>query len=264
MKFNSISNTPSGLVLKAPESTLVKTANYVNFRTDLGEFKVNVYKDQNTNQEHMAFIKGDVVNKEGVLTRVHSKCETSEIFHNQNCECKQQLHEGLQRVLQEEGALVYLDQEGRGIGMGAKLQAYELQDHGFDSAEANLALGFEVDERSYDVAAEIINDLRIKSVRLLTNNQDKTQQLRASGITVVEQLEHVVTEPRFAPYYAMKNEALGHSINLEKHFQGGDHTPSSTSASLQNQQAVELQMVQEAKVEEPREIIIGMEALCGE
>ena len=166
----------------------------------------------------MALIKGNIINKNNVLVRVHSKCLTSEVFHNMKCDCRQQLLEGLSKIFENDGVFIYLDQEGRGIGMGPKLRAYELQDQGLDSAEANLAIGTEVDNREYEVAAQIIKDLRIKSIRLLTNNPDKVNQLVENDILVTERVKHTIQNGGFEGYYTMKSEKLGHvfeSTDLE-------------------------------------------------
>ena len=192
---------------------IIKTANYVNFNAYNSNYKANVYYDQNTNAEHIAIMKGNLFNKENVLVRVHSKCQTSETFECIKCECRQQLRQAFELIDQNEGAIIYLDQEGRGIGLGAKLRAYQLQEQGFDSADANLAIGAEIDTRNYEVAAQIIEDLRFKSIKLLTNNPDKVNQLIDHGINVTQRVPHRIEN--FDTYYQMKVQKLGHVVNFE-------------------------------------------------
>jgi GTP cyclohydrolase II len=163
------------------------------------------------NEEHVAMVMGDVTGN-GVLTRVHSSCFTGEVMHSLRCDCRAQLEGALARIAREgRGVLVYLVQEGRGIGLGNKVRAYQLQDEGKDTVEANLALGFEADHRSYDLAAGILRDLGVSSVRLMTNNPAKQAGLVHAGV-VVEALEAhwVGASEHNADYLEAKRLKLGH------------------------------------------------------
>src|SRR3954463_5190772 len=163
--------------------------------TPHGEFRVVVYRTGQPggldasavgldHEEHVAMVLGDVSGPD-VLTRVHSSCFTGEVMGSLRCDCRAQLDAALARIAREgRGLLVYLVQEGRGIGLGNKVRAYHLQDEGKDTVEANLALGFEADSRSYDLAAGILRDLGVRSVRLMTNNPDKRAGLERAGVTV--------------------------------------------------------------------------------
>src|SRR5450432_3468112 len=162
--------------------------------------------------EHMAIVKGDIAGGVGVLCRVHSECWTSEVLGSLKCDCRDQLDAALAKIAAE-GArvVVYLRQEGRGIGLGNKIRAYELQSRGADTVEANLRLGFEADARSYDLAAAILDDLGVRSVRLLTNNPLKVAGLQASGVKVADRLSHWVGENQHnAIYLAVKRRKMGH------------------------------------------------------
>ncbi len=190
--------------------------------TPFGEFRMVVYRTGAAggagasavgveHEEHVAMVMGDVTG-DSVLTRVHSSCFTGEVLHSLRCDCKAQLDDALARIASEgRGVLVYLVQEGRGIGLGNKVRAYQLQDEGKDTVEANLALGFEADLRSYDLAAGILRDLGAASVRLMTNNPAKQAGLQRAGV-VVEALEaHWVGAPEHnAEYLEAKRLKLGH------------------------------------------------------
>jgi GTP cyclohydrolase II len=190
--------------------------------TPNGEFRVVVYRTgQETGdggtalgtgpEEHVAMVLGDVGGP-SVLTRVHSSCFTGEVLGSLRCDCRGQLDAALARIADVgRGVLVYLVQEGRGIGLGNKVRAYRLQDDGHDTVDANLALGFEADLRSYDLAAAILRDLGVTSVRLMTNNPQKIAGLEHAGVQVVAQESHWVDENEHsAAYLAVKKARLGH------------------------------------------------------
>jgi GTP cyclohydrolase II len=160
----------------------------------------------------MAIVRGDVAGMSNVLCRVHSECWTSEVIGSLKCDCREQLDAALERIAAEgTGLVVYLRQEGRGIGLGNKVRAYALQNGGADTVEANLALGFEADARRYDLAAAILDDLDVRSVRLLTNNPLKVAGLRAAGVNVASRLAHWVGENQHnAAYLAVKRRKMGH------------------------------------------------------
>jgi GTP cyclohydrolase II/3,4-dihydroxy 2-butanone 4-phosphate synthase/GTP cyclohydrolase II len=163
-------------------------------------------------QEHMAIVRGSVQGKAQVLTRVHSECWTSEVMGSLKCDCREQFHSAMDRIAAEgTGVLVYLRQEGRGIGLGNKIRAYALQAAGADTVEANLALGFEADARSYDIAGEILRDLGVLSVRIMTNNPLKVQGLQEAGVQVADRVSHWVGENQHnANYLAVKRRKMGH------------------------------------------------------
>ena len=184
-----------------------------------GPFRLVVYRDaadadsdSPTVEEHMAIVRGDIDGVGNVLCRVHSECWTSEVIGSLKCDCREQLDAALERIAAEgTGLVVYLRQEGRGIGLGNKVRAYALQNDGADTVEANLALGFEADSRRYDLAAAILKDQGVRSIRLLTNNPLKVAGLRAAGVTVAERIAHWVGENQHnATYLAIKRRKMGH------------------------------------------------------
>ena len=178
--------------------------------TPQGEFELVVYRVGE--EEHVALIMGEVLGKQGVLARVHSECFTGEVLGSLRCDCRGQLATALERIAMEKcGVVVYLRQEGRGIGLGNKIRAYALQDSGVDTVDANLALGFEADLRSYEVAAAMLRDLGVESVRLMTNNPDKLAGLRAAGISITAHESHwVETSEQSKEYLRTKKVKMGH------------------------------------------------------
>ena len=179
--------------------------------TEHGEFDVRVLRDAD-GREHVALSVGDLRGAEGVLVRMHSECMTSEVFGSLKCDCKAQLDAALARIQEVgRGLVIYLRQEGRGIGLGNKIRAYALQSQGKDTVEANTELGFAPDLRSYDLAAAILHDLEVASVTLLTNNPDKLQALEQAGVEVAERLPHWVSDQEYnRDYLAVKRAKLGH------------------------------------------------------
>jgi GTP cyclohydrolase II len=184
-----------------------------------GPFRVIVYREGDGSavpgvmpQEHMAIVRGNLAGRESVLTRVHSECWTSEVIGSLKCDCREQLEAALERIAAEgEGLVVYLRQEGRGIGLGNKIRAYALQNRGADTVEANLALGFEADARTYDIAACIVRDLEVKSIRLMTNNPLKVEGVQAAGVVVVDRVSHWVGENQHnSEYLSVKRRKMGH------------------------------------------------------
>jgi GTP cyclohydrolase II len=184
-----------------------------------GPFRVVVYRENGAHSgpellaaEHMAVVRGQVSGVPNVLTRVHSECWTSEVLGSLKCDCRDQLDVALARIAAEgAGVVVYLRQEGRGIGLGNKIRAYDLQNNGADTVEANEKLGFEADARSYDLAAAILADLGVKSVRLMTNNPAKVQGLEKEGVKVTKRVSHWVGEnPHNKGYLAVKRRKMGH------------------------------------------------------
>lgn len=181
-----------------------------NLPSKFGDFMIYVFSTRD-GKEHTAIVKGDVLNQTDVPLRIHSECLTGDVFGSLRCDCGEQLEKSLKFISkQERGVVLYLRQEGRGIGLNNKIRAYELQDKGLDTYEANTALGFQPDERSYDVSVEMIYALKIKSVILLTNNPDKVNALKDSGLRV-ERLPHIVEYNSFNRFYIeTKKEKFGH------------------------------------------------------
>lgn len=153
--------------------------------TEYGPYRIVVYRERGSDQEHCAFVRGDVEGASGLLVRVHSECLTGEVLHSLKCDCREQLDHALRTIAEAgRGAVLYLRQEGRGIGLGNKIRAYALQEEGADTVDANLQLGFEADARGYAVASDMLTDLGVRSIVLLTNNPGKVRALEADGIQV--------------------------------------------------------------------------------
>ncbi len=200
--------------MKQAHPTAVRAAE-ASLPTVHGGFRIVAYRDVPTGKEHAAIAKGDLAGATGVLTRIHSECLTGDIFGSLRCDCGPQLREALRRIDQAgAGVVLYLRQEGRDIGLINKIAAYELQEQGLDTVDANLELGHPVDARTYDAARDMLLDLGIKSVRLMTNNPAKVDALEALGIQVVERLPLVV-EPTddSEAYLATKRERMGHFLD---------------------------------------------------
>ena len=182
--------------------------------TPWGEFRVIGYRNDIDDAEHVALVFGEVSGRESVLVRVHSKCLTGDVFHSERCDCGWQLHSAMQAIAEEgAGVVVYLDQEGRGIGLLNKLRAYALQDHGHDTVEANTALGFPPDLRNYGIGAQIMLDLGLSTIRLLTNNPKKVVGLDGYGLELVARVPIVppATDENRG-YLAVKRDKLGHFL----------------------------------------------------
>jgi 3,4-dihydroxy 2-butanone 4-phosphate synthase/GTP cyclohydrolase II len=200
---------------------LVERAVSVRLPTEFGVFQAVAYRELLTDKQHVALVKGDVEDAENVLVRVHSECLTGDVFHSLLCDCGEQLEGALARIAEEErGVVLYMGQEGRGIGLLNKLRAYELQANGLDTVEANLALGFPPDAREWGIGNQILADLGLTTIRILTNNPRKLTGLDGYGLTVVEQVPlEVEPTAENARYLAAKREKLGHTIT-KLHHQG--------------------------------------------
>jgi 3,4-dihydroxy 2-butanone 4-phosphate synthase / GTP cyclohydrolase II len=185
--------------------------------TDQGEFSLVLYSNGKDNKEHMALVKGDLEERTSVLVRIHSECFTGDVLGSHRCDCGEQLHNAMELIASEgSGVVIYLRQEGRGIGLVEKLRAYNLQDEGMDTVDANLALGHAADSRDYSMAVEILKDLGIESVRLITNNPDKVHELEERGIRVEERIGLVPTV--YADNYSYlltKAQRMNHQISLD-------------------------------------------------
>lgn len=196
---------------------LVKNEIQVGVKTKFGEFDFAGYSDEIENKEYIAIVKGNIENKENVSVRLHSECLTGDVFGSKRCDCQDQLHRALNEIEEKgEGVVIYLRQEGRGIGILNKLKAYKLQDEGFDTVEANHKLGFEDDLRDYAVAAQIIKDLKIKSVSLKTNNPTKIEGLQKYGVTVSNREKIEIENNEIdRKYLKTKKEKMGHLLEQE-------------------------------------------------
>lgn len=182
--------------------------------TEYGEFRIVVYRERGTNVEHCAFVKGDVSGCSDLLVRVHSECFTGEVLHSLKCDCREQLDQALHAIADEGcGAVLYLKQEGRGIGLGNKIAAYALQQQGVDTVDANLRLGFAADERRYHVATAMLADLGVLSIALLTNNPQKVSALRKDGVVVTRRIPlEIAANHHNRDYLDTKRERMGHLI----------------------------------------------------
>jgi len=197
---------------------LVEKGDEVDMPTNYGHFRLIPFKQKNTGKEHIALIKGTWKEDEPVLVRVHSSCATGDIFGSYRCDCGEQLHKAMEMIDREgRGAVVYLNQEGRGIGLCNKIHAYKLQDEGLDTVDANLKLGFKADERDYGVGASIIRELGIRHMRLMTNNPLKRAGLEGYGLCIDEIVPIVIApNPYNAHYLETKQERMHHTLGLEK------------------------------------------------
>ena len=194
---------------------LVERTTAVQLPTAYGEFTAVAYREKLTGKHHVALVRGEVDGAESVLVRVHSECLTGDVFHSLRCDCGEQLEQALGRLAEEEcGVLLYMTQEGRGIGLLNKLKAYELQESGLDTVEANLELGLPADAREYGIGNQILADLGLTTIRILTNNPKKLTGIEGFGLTVVEQLP-IETDPtdENRRYLKTKRDKLGHRLH---------------------------------------------------
>ncbi len=195
--------------------SLVKRVATAKLPTAYGEFRVYAFDSLVDNRTHVALVCGDITNGKDVLVRVHSQCLTGDVLHSVRCDCGPQLDAAMQRIAAEgRGVLLYLNQEGRGIGLGNKIRAYELQDEGFDTVEANERLGFNPDQRDYGVGVQILRELGIRSMRLLSNNPRKLVGIEGYGLSVSEWLPLEIPASDFTRrYLKTKKEKLGHKLS---------------------------------------------------
>ncbi|MEG0949631.1 MAG: bifunctional 3,4-dihydroxy-2-butanone-4-phosphate synthase/GTP cyclohydrolase II [Bacteroidales bacterium] len=200
------------------EESLVDMGEEVNMPTHHGNFRLIPFRQKSNGLEHVALIKGDWNEDEPILVRVHSSCVTGDIFGSMRCECGEQLHKAMEAIEKEgKGVIVYMKQEGRGIGLMAKMQAYKLQEQGMDTVDANLHLGFEADERDYGVGANILKMLGVSKMRLMTNNPVKRIGLEGYGLEIVENVPIEIEPNKYNEFYMhTKKERMGHILRNVK------------------------------------------------
>src|SRR3954447_14972785 len=193
---------------------LVERVEVVKMPTDYGDFNLHLYRSKVDGQHHLALVCGDVAGKKNVLVRVHSECLTGDVFGSRRCDCGPQLQHAMSQVAEAGcGVVVYMRQEGRGIGLVPKIKAYKLQEQGYDTVEANQKLGYEMDLREYGLGAQILADLGLKTIRLLTNNPKKVVGLEGYGLKIVQQVPiRVKPNPHNERYLKTKREKLGHLL----------------------------------------------------
>ena len=198
--------------------SLVEMGEEVDMPTEYGHFHLIPFRQKSDGKEHVALIKGSWAEDEPVLVRVHSSCVTGDIFGSERCDCGEQLHRAMRQIEAEgKGVLLYLNQEGRGIGLMAKIAAYKLQEQGYDTVDANIHLGYDPDERDYGVGAQILKLLGVRKMRLLTNNPVKRVGLEAYGLEITENVPIEITpNPYNERYLHTKQERMGHTLHFNK------------------------------------------------
>ncbi len=214
------------IAYRLKQESLIERGVQVNLPTEHGTFELIPYRQKSNGLEHIALIKGTWTDEESVLVRVHSSCVTGDIFGSCRCDCGPQLHKAMELIEKEgKGAVIYMNQEGRGIGLFNKMMAYKLQEEGQDTVEANINLGFDEDERDYGVGAQILRDLGIKKLRLITNNPKKRAGLEGYGIQIVENVAlEIQPNPHNAFYLQTKRDKMGHFLHLHLDYPDPDLT----------------------------------------
>jgi GTP cyclohydrolase II len=204
-----------------PDHACVKIAAIAELPSRFGQFHIVAFYNNKDNKEHVAIVHGDVTDAEDVPVRVHSECLTGDVIGSLRCDCRDQLETALRMIGgMDKGIVLYMRQEGRGIGLINKIRAYGLQEHGYDTVEANLALGFRDDERDYSVAAHMLESMHVKSIRLITNNPKKIEDLTKNGVKVNGRIPHVMQPNQYNQFY-LETKALksGHLMD----FHGKEH-----------------------------------------
>ena len=206
------------IAYRLKHETLVERGEEVEMPTEHGSFRLIPFRQKSNGLEHVALIKGEWKEGEPLLVRVHSSCMTGDIFGSRRCDCGEQLHKAMEEIEREgKGVLLYLNQEGRGIGLMAKIAAYKLQEEGYDTVDANVHLGYDPDQRDYGVGAQILRQLGVTKMRLLTNNPVKRVGLEAYGLDIVENVPIETTpNPYNERYLHTKQERMGHTLHLKK------------------------------------------------
>jgi GTP cyclohydrolase II len=205
----------------------VRLAAVADLPTRFGEYQVAAFWNSFDKKEHAAFIHGNVIDQESVPVRLHSECLTGDAIGSLRCDCRDQLIESLEKIgKMESGIVLYLRQEGRGIGFINKIKAYQLQDFGFDTVQANEILGFRPDERDYGIAAHMLGTLRVRSIQILTNNPNKVLDLQRHGVTITGRIPVIVPPNTYdRPYLETKRRKLGHLLDVEQDDDLASETP---------------------------------------
>ena len=216
----SVSNPSVRTPLRHPR---VEVASASALPTEFGNFRIHVFTSEHDDREQVAIVHGDVFGEESVTTRIHSECLTGDVMGSLRCDCRKQLELGLRQIAAVPcGVLLYLRQEGRGIGLANKIRAYKLQEEGLDTVEANLALGFRDDERDYGVGVAMLRTLGVRSVRLMTNNPDKVAQLMRYGLQVTERVPHAIPPSvHNRGYLETKAKRSGHILEVTSQSSAG-------------------------------------------
>lgn len=206
------------IAYRLKQESLVEEGVEVDMPTEYGHFRLIPFRQKSNGLEHIAIIKGEIKEGEPVLVRVHSSCATGDIFGSMRCDCGEQLHKALQMIEKEgKGVVVYLNQEGRGIGLMEKMKAYKLQEGGMDTVDANLCLGHQADERDYGVGAQILRSIGVTKMRLITNNPVKRVGLESYGLSVVENVGIEITPNAYNErYLKTKKDRMGHNLHFSK------------------------------------------------
>ncbi len=213
MKIISIKDL---IAYRLKKESIIEVGNEVDMPTEYGHFRLIPFKQQSTGLEHFALIKGEWKENEPILVRVHSSCATGDILGSMRCDCGEQLHKSMQMIEKEgKGVLVYMQQEGRGIGLMNKIAAYKLQEEGLDTVDANLHLGFKSDERDYGCGAQMLRHIGVRKMRLMSNNPVKRVGLEAYGLEIVENVPIEITPNKYnLKYLKTKKERMGHNLHL--------------------------------------------------
>lgn len=205
------------IAYRLQKESIVEKGEEVDMPTEWGHFRLTAFRQKSNGLEHMALVKGEWKKDEPVLVRVHSSCMTGDILGSKRCDCGEQLHKSMQMIEREgRGVIVYMQQEGRGIGLMNKIAAYKLQEEGLDTVDANLHLGFKPDERDYGCGAQILRQLGVEKMRLMTNNPVKRVGLEAYGLEIVENVPIETTPNEYnLRYLQTKKERMGHWLHLK-------------------------------------------------
>lgn len=200
------------------KSLCIRVVSVADFPTIYGDFKIIAFTNNKDDKDHIMVVKGNVVEKENILTRLHSSCLTGDVLGSMRCDCGPQIHKALTMIEEEgTGILIYMQQEGRGIGLTNKIKAYMLQDQGADTYEANVYLGFKPDERHYELSAAMLSKLKVKSIRLLTNNPEKIKELESYGVKVTERVPlEIPPNIHNIDYLKTKKTRFGHLLSIKR------------------------------------------------
>lgn len=204
------------IAYRLKKESLIEVGNEADMPTKWGHFRLIPFRQTATGLEHIALIKGEWKEDEPILVRVHSSCATGDILGSKRCDCGEQLHKAMQMIEEEgKGVIIYMQQEGRGIGLMNKIAAYKLQEEGMDTVDANIHLGFKPDERDYGCGAQMLRQLGVHKMRLMTNNPTKRVGLEAYGLEIVENVPIEVTPNEYDyRYLKTKKERMGHTLHL--------------------------------------------------